>query len=110
MKKLNKRDIIKKIVVEPSTQKRMFWAREMKMLNDLMGMFNSEEFWQKVSLDKVPSLAVLRSGHGLSMLSKKYKDFNYKIPAKVEIPLGKKTGKDKIISKKPKTIRQFIDE
>ena len=110
MKKLNKRDIIKKIVVEPSTQKRMFWAREMKMLNDLMDMFNSEKFWQKVSLDKVPSLAVLRSGHGLSILSKKYKEFNYKIPAKVEIPLGKKTGKDKIISKKPKTIRQFIDE
>ena len=110
MKKRNKRNIIKKIVVEPSTQKRMFWAREMKMLNDLMDMFNSEEFWQKVSLDKVPSLAVLRSGHGLSILSKKYKEFNYKIPAKVEIPLGKKTGKDKIISKKPKTIRQFIDE
>ena len=110
MKKLNKRNIIKKIVTEPSTQKRMFWAREMKMLNDLMSMFKSEDFWQKVSLDKVPSLAVLRSGHGLSILSKKYKEFNYKIPAKVEIPLGKKTGKDKIISKKPKTIRQFIDE
>lgn len=110
MKKLNKRDIIKKIVTEPSTQKRMFWAREMKMLNDLMNMFESEDFWQKVSLDKVPSLAVLRSGHGLSMLSKKYKEFNYKIPKKIEIPLGKKTGRDKIISKKPKTIRQFIDE
>jgi len=88
----------------------MFWAREMKMLNDLMNMFKSEDFWQKVSLDKVPSLAVLRSGHGLSMLSKKYKEFNYKIPKKVEIPLGKKQGKDKIISKKLKTIRQFIDE
>ena len=88
----------------------MFWAREMKMLNDLMNMFKSEDFWQKVSLDKVPSLAVLRSGHGLSILSKKYKEFNYKIPEKVEIPLGEKTGKDKIISKKPKTIRQFIDE
>tara|TARA_B100001093_G_C26578462_1_gene906178 strand:- start:47 stop:385 length:339 start_codon:yes stop_codon:yes gene_type:complete len=110
VKKLNKRDIIKKIVTEPSTQKRMFWAREMKMLNDLMNMFESEDFWQKVSLDKVPSLAVLRSGHGLSMLSKKYKEFNYKIPKKIEIPLGKKTGRDKIISKKPKTIRQFIDE
>lgn len=110
MKKLNKRDIIKKIVTEPSTQKRMFWAREMKMLNDLMNMFKSEDFWQKVCLDKVPSLAVLRSDHGLNILSKKYKEFNYKIPEKVEIPLGKKTGNDKIISKKPKTIRQFIDE
>jgi hypothetical protein len=110
VKKLNKRNIIKKIVTEPSTQKRLFWAREMKMLNDLMNMFKSEDFWQKVTLDKVPSLAVLRSGHGLNILSKKYKEFNYKIPPKVEIPIGKKQGKDKIISKKIKTIRQFIDE
>jgi hypothetical protein len=37
-------------------------------------------------------------------------EFNYVIPKKVEIPLGEKKGEDKIISKKSKTIRQFIDE
>ena len=110
MKKLNKRDLIKKIVKEPNQQKRMFWAREMKLLNDLMQMFPNEDFWQRMSIDKVPSLTMLRSGYGLSSIKKKYLDFNYKIPNKKEIPLGDKTGEDKVISKKTKTIRQFIDE
>lgn len=110
MKKLNKKDLIKKIVEEPSKGKRMFWAREMKLLNDLMKMFPNENFWQRMTISKVPSLAMLRSEHGLSKIKKKYLDFNYKIPSKKEIPLGEKTGEDKIISKKTKTIRQFIDE
>lgn len=110
MKKINKREIIKKFVIEPDKQKRMFWAREMKMLNDLMDMFPNENFWQRTQFPKVPSLAILRAGVGLEKVRKKYSEFNYKIPAKIEIPLGEKTGKDKYLSKKPKTIRQFIDE
>jgi hypothetical protein len=110
VKKLNKRDLIKKLVIEPKSQKRMFWAREMKLLNDLIEMFPNQEFWKKVSINLVPSLAVLRSGQGLKKIQKKYREFNYKIPPKREIPLGKKSGDDKIISKKPKTIRQFIDD
>lgn len=110
MKKLNKRDLIKKLVVEPSKQKRIFWAREMKLLNDLMGIFPKEDFWQRMSFEKVSSLAILRSEYGMQKLKKLYLEFNYKIPEKAEIPLGEKSGNDKIISKKPKTIRQFIDE
>lgn len=110
MKKLNKRDLIKKFVIEPKSQKRMFWAREMKLLNDLMSIFTNEDFWQKINLPKVSSLAILRSEYGLNTLKKLYLEFNYKIPEKVEIPLGEKSGKDKSISKKPKTIRQFLDE
>lgn len=110
MKKLNKRDLIKKLVAEPDKQKRIFWAREMKLLNDLLDIFPNIEFWQRMTIDKVASLAMLRSGFGLERIKKKYREFNYKIPPKIEIPLGEKTGEDKIFSKKPKTIRQFIDE
>ncbi len=110
MKKLNKRELIKKIVEEPDKQKRMFWAREMKLLNDLMDMFPDEDFWRRMTIDKVPSLAMLRAGYGLDILKKKYRNFSYKIPPKEEIPIGDKSGQDKIISKKTKTIRQFIDE
>ena len=110
MKKLNKRDLIKKLVVEPDKQKRMFWAREMKLLNDLLEMFPNQEFWERMVIDKVPSLTILRSDYGVEKIKKKYREFNYKIPPKIEIPLGEKTGEDKIFSKKPKTIRQFIDE
>ena len=110
MKKINKRDLIKKLVIEPTKQKRMFWAREMKLLNDLMGIFPKGDFWQRMSFEKVSSLAILRSEYGMQKLKKLYLEFNYKIPEKLEIPLGEKSGDDKIISKKPKTIRQFIDE
>jgi hypothetical protein len=98
------------MVHEPKTQKRMFWAREMKMLNDLMGMFPNEDFWKRVSIRKVDSLAILRAQSGLNLLKKKFSEFNYKIPEKKIIKLGKKTGKDKTFEKKPKTIRQFIDQ
>jgi hypothetical protein len=108
--KLNKRNLIKKLVIEPSKQKRVFWAREMKLLNDLIEIFPKQDFWEKVNFEKVPSLAILRSEYGLAKLKKLYIEFNYVIPEKIEIPLGEKRGKDKIISKKSKTIRQFIDE
>ena len=110
MAKLNKRNLIKKLVTEPNKQKRMFWAREMKLLNDLMSIFPKQDFWEKMSFEKVSSLAILRSEYGLAKLKKMYMEFNYIIPKKVEIPLGEKKGEDKIISKKSKTIRQFIDE
>lgn len=110
MKKINKRDLIKKFVTEPKTQKRIFWAREMKLLNDLMDIFNNNEFWSKVRINKVPSLAVLKADAGIKILKKKYREFMYEIPPRTEIKLGKKEGKDKKIFKTPQTIRQFIDE
>jgi hypothetical protein len=110
VKKINKRDLIKKLVVEPKLQKRMFWAREMKLLNDLMCIFDDMDFWSKIRTNKVPSLAILKSKNGIKILKKKYREFKYKIPEKVEIRLGEKQGEDKKIHKTPKTIRQFIDE
>jgi hypothetical protein len=109
-KKINKRDLIKKLVVEPKFQKRMFWAKEMKLLNDLMSIFEDLDFWEKIRIRKVPSLAVLKSAKGLLIIKKKFREFSYKIPEKVTITLGKKEGEDKKIFKKTKTIRQFIDE
>lgn len=110
MKQTHKKDLIKKFVKEPKTQKRFFWAREMKILNDLLDMFPQIEFWEKVSLPKSNSLALLRSPAGLKKVRKKYREFNYKIPPKKNIKIGEKFGSDKLISKKTKTIRQFIDE
>lgn len=110
MPKFNKRNVIKRLVQEPSTQKRMFWAREMKLLNSLMEIFPNQDFWQKVQVQKVPSLAVLKAANGITLLRKKYNEFNYVIPPRQDIILGEKTGEDKILSKKPKSIRQFIDE
>ncbi len=109
MKQTHKKDLIKKFVEEPKNQKRIFWAREMKILNDLLEMFPNLDFWGKVSLPKSNSLALLRSPAGLKRVRKKYREFNYKIPKKKNIKIGKKFGEDKLISKKTKTIRGFID-
>ena len=110
MIKFNKRECIKRIVIEPNSQKRVFWAREMKMLNELIDRFPNLDFWIRASFQKVPSLSHFKSKYGIEKISKLYKEFNYIIPPKVDIILGEKTGKDKILSKKAKTIRQFIDE
>ena len=37
----------------------------MKLLNDLMGIFPREDFWQRMTFDKVSSLAILRSEYGM---------------------------------------------
>ena len=110
MKQTHKKDLIKKFVEEPKNQKRIFWAREMKILNDLLEMFPNLNFWLKTSLPKSNSLALLRSPAGLKKIRKKYREFNYKIPPKEIIKIGEKFGEDKLISKKTKTIREFIDE
>lgn len=109
MKKINKRDLIKKLVVEPKNQKRIFWAKEMKLLNDLMSIFPDQDFWAKMRPQKYPSLAVIKTEAGLKMLRKKYREFKYKIPEKNTIQLGEKAGEDKIYKKKTKTIKDFID-
>ena len=82
----------------------------MKILNSLMEIFPNLEFWEKVRINKVPSLAVVKAKKGLLLFKKKYREFEYKIPQPKKIKLGEKSGEDKILSKKVKTIRQFIDE
>ena len=52
VKKFKKRDVISRLIEIPKTQKRPFWAREMKMLNSLMEEFPNQEFWQKVRFTK----------------------------------------------------------
>tara|TARA_B100000242_G_C42884814_1_gene410563 strand:- start:240 stop:599 length:360 start_codon:yes stop_codon:yes gene_type:complete len=110
VKQLNKREIIKKFVSAPKKSTRAFWSKEMKMLNDLLEIFPNRTFWTKANMPKIDSLVMLKSGYGLKILKKKYKEFHYKVPQKTTIAIGEKTGEDKILSKKPKTIREFIDE
>ena len=54
------------------------------------------------------SLLILRSDFGKKLLRKKYKEFFHKLPTVKKIKLTKKSGHDKIIQKKRKTIRDFL--
>ena len=76
-----------------------------------MEKYPSEEFWQKVHFEMDwDSIIILQSEYGDSLLSKKYKEFHYNIPQYEKIKLTDKIGYDKIIDKKPKTIRNFLNE
>lgn len=76
-----------------------------------MSMYPNEDFWQKVTFNKDwDSICILQTEYGKALLDKKYKDFNYKLPKYKKIKLTEKSGCDKIIIKKPKTTRNFLNE
>jgi hypothetical protein len=83
--KIKKRDIISRLVNIPSKSKRIFWQKEMTLLNRLEKKFDSLDFWSKVELPhKLDSLAVLFSDYYASLLKKKFIEFNYEIPTSSE--------------------------
>lgn len=111
MAKLNKKQILLRLITPPKTIKGPFWSREYKILKKLMAKYPSEEFWQKVHFEMDwDSLIILQSDYGNSLLNKKYREFNYNIPKYEKIELTNKSGSDKIVNKKPKTIRGFLNE
>jgi len=107
--KVNKREIISRLVEIPTKNKRPFWAKEMKLLNDLMAEFDNPRFWAKVKFPTIfPSLAYLKTDFGKGELRRKYLEFNFDIPPPKEYNLGKKVGEDRSFSKPPKTIKDFL--
>lgn len=111
MAKLNKKQILLNLITPPKSIKGGFWSREYKILKNLMKEYPDENFWQKVRFKMDwDSICILQTEYGKSLLDKKYKEFNYKIPEYQKIQLTDKIGCDKIINKKPKTIRKFLNE
>lgn len=109
MPKLNKKQIVLNLITPPKSIKGAYWSKEYKILNELMLKFPDENFWQKVNFNQDwDSLLIFKSAYGLSLLERKYKEFNFKIPSFEKIELTKKSGRDKIIEPKPKTIRDFL--
>lgn len=111
LKPTERKKIIERLLIVPKFNKRAFWAKETKFLMELIEKFPDLNFWNKIKLPKkYDSLLALRGDWGKTFLKKKYLDFNYIIPEKQKIKLGDKTGEDKIINKKPKTIRDFLKD
>lgn len=111
MAKLNKKKVILNLITPPPKIKRGFWTREYGVLKRLMKQYPDESFWMKVKFNKDwDSICILQTDYGKSLLDRKYKDFQYKIPEYKKIELTEKSGCDKIIHKKPKTIRNFLNE
>ena len=108
----NKRNIIFRLLEVPDKGRRPFFAREMKLLNDLCERY-SLEFMNIASFSKkFDSLAYLVSPKLKDALDEKFRAFNFKVDlSKYQTyDIGEKTGKDAIIPPPQKTIKDFLDE
>lgn len=107
-----KKSIISKIVLVPDNEKRNFWNREFKFLNDLYKLYPDFNFWQLLRFDrKYESMNYFFCDYGKTILQKRFLEYSYVIPEVEEIKLGKKTGKDKSFPFKIKKIKDvFKDE
>ena len=87
------------------------WPREIKIAQKLVKRFNSFDFWNNLKelSSPPPSLAWFLKPEGKAFLLKEYESFNLKINKNI-VKLEKyKSGEDKNICKKPKTLLQFIN-
>jgi hypothetical protein len=99
-------------VEEPSKNKRIFYSREMKFLNDLVDKY-SLEFMNVVNFHRqFESLTYLRSPKLKETLDKKFRAFNYVVDKSryPEYNLGEKSGEDRFVEKKKKTIKNFLTD
>lgn len=104
--------IISCLQVPKSQHKNIAWAKEMKIMNELIKKCNNPEFWFHARTEfQIPSLAWFLTENGRKYLNDKYKKFNLDLKNQVEIYeiSDKKYGEDEAhIPKKIKTIMDFI--
>ncbi len=110
--KINKKHILARLTLVPAKDKRLFYMREMKLLNDLCDRY-SVEFMNCVSFDKkFDSLAYLVSDKLKETLDQKFRAFNFKVDlSKYDVyHIGERVGEDVVIEKPAKTIKDFLNE
>lgn len=111
-KPINKKHILARLTLVPQKDKRMFYMREMKFLNDLCERY-SVEFMNIVSFpQQFDSLAYLVCDKLKNTMDTKFRAFNYVVDeTKYETyNLGEKVGEDVEIVSPPKTIKDFLNE
>ena len=109
---LNKREIIFRLIEVPDKGRRPFFAREMKMLNDLIERY-SQEFMSCVTFEKkFDSLAYLVSAKLKRKLDKKFRAFNFRVDFSryPKYTIGEKVGKDAKIKIRKKNIKDFLND
>lgn len=109
--KINKKQILARLTLVPTKDKRLFYMREMKLLNDLCERY-SLEFMNTVSFDKkFDSLAYLVSDKLQETMDKKFRAFNFKVDLSKypSYDIGEKVGEDATIDKKIKSLKDFLD-
>jgi hypothetical protein len=110
--KINKKILLRKFVDVPQKGSRIFYMKEMTLLNALIERY-SEEFVLVLKLQKkYDSMAIILCESYKEQLDRKFKNFNYTIDASRydEIILQEeKSGIDIQVNIKPKTIKDFLN-
>jgi hypothetical protein len=109
--KINKKHILARLTLVPAKDKRLFYMREMKLLNDLCERY-SLEFMNIASFDKkFDSLAYLVSDKLQETMDKKFRAFNFKVDLSKysNYDIGEKVGEDAKVNRKIKSLKNFLD-
>tara|TARA_E500000318_G_C3567740_1_gene216449 strand:- start:650 stop:1006 length:357 start_codon:yes stop_codon:yes gene_type:complete len=103
--------IINRLIDVPKTQKRFFWAREMKLLKDLEARY-SLDFLEIITFPKkYDSLAYIVCKELKETMDRKWRNFNYKVDhSKYDTySIGEKSGKDYVrLDNKPKNTKDLL--
>jgi len=109
LKQGEKKAIVERMITIPPKNKRPFWAREMKFLNELFSLYPNVDFWKLIKFNqKYDSLIFLKGDYGKKTLKKKFLEFSYEPKQYKPIKISKKTGKDFSYNKTNKTIKDFL--
>ena len=109
--KINKKHVLQRLTLVPDKDKRFFYAREMKFLNDLCDRY-SLEFMSIVSFpQKFDSLAYLVSPKLKKTLDRKFFAFNFKVDESryEDYHIGDKVGPDASVKPRKKNIKDFLE-
>jgi hypothetical protein len=110
--KINKKHLLRKFVNVPEKGSRLFYMKEMTLLNCLIERY-SEEFVLVLKFPKkYDSMAIIVCDAYKGQIDKKFRDFNYTIDKSkyTEIVLSDiKSGEDFNITIKPKTVKDFLN-
>lgn len=89
-----------------------FWAREVKIVKQLMELYPEEDFWKTLSADfKLNSMAFFKTPDGEKLLSLKYQLFRTEVKTEIiAVDLfGEKVGEDIEIKKnKNRSVKDFL--
>ena len=109
--KINKKQILARLVLVPNKDKRMFYMREMKILNDLCERY-SLEFMNVVTFDRqFDSLAYISCDKLKPTMDQKFRAFNYSVDFSryTTYNIGEKTGEDFQNEKPVRSIKDFLN-
>lgn len=110
--KVNKKFLLRKFVNIPQKGSRLFYMKEMTLLNTLIERY-SEDFVVALNLPKkYDSMAIIICDSFKNEIDKRFRDFSYKIDlSKYEsVQLSEtKFGQDIKVDTKPKTVKDFLN-